>query len=242
MGDGPIASRLRPPPHAPPTGPRHRGDPPPPGRRGAAPVARRPGRDGRPGRRAPLLGVRLGRRARHRPLPARAPRGRRRPAGRRLRRPAPACARSRPCGPARRRRPASTSIAFAVAAIDLNARANGVRVTVRSTRRPRRGAAGRRTSSSPATAGTRRASPSRVLPWLRRAAATAASTSSSATPAVATCRPTISSSSPRYEVRTTTELEDLDHKEGRVYRSAAAEITASAGPKMPRSHDVARGR
>ena len=57
----------------------------------------------------------------------------------------------------------------------------------------------------------------RVLPWLAARPRPPGSTSWSATRAGATCRPTTLEELATYEVRTTTELEDLDRKEGRVY-------------------------
>ena len=93
-------------------------------------LACRPGRDARSGRGPPLLGVRVGGRARDRPIPARAPRGGREPAclrpGLGLR---PLRDRGDACGRGGDVTGADID-AFAAAAIDLNARANGRRVTV----------------------------------------------------------------------------------------------------------------
>ena len=136
---------LRPPPHAPAAGPRARGDPPQPGGRGIAAVARRPGRDERSGRRPPVLGVRVGGRARDRAVSAR-PSGRR--GGRDASstwRPVPGCARSRRCD---RAAPSSASPGRTSTGsrehrprIGRNARANrdgGCTVAWRDRSRPRR--------------------------------------------------------------------------------------------------------
>ena len=76
----PCAQGVRRPPHPAASRARPRGDPPPSGQRRPAALARRPARDRRSGRRAPVLGIRVGRWARDRAVPARSPGGRGGPA------------------------------------------------------------------------------------------------------------------------------------------------------------------
>ena len=215
--DGRLDPRLRPAPHAPPPVPGleelrlHLAD------EALADLARGAARDRRPGRADDLLGVRLGgglaigRYLREHPEVV---------AGKRVFDLASGsgCARSPRCAraPSPLRPPTSTPSrcprsASTRAPTTAASRRSGA--TCSTTTRPTP------TSSSPATAGTRRRSPSACCRGscgrTRRG-----STSSSATRAAATCRPTTSMELAAYDVRTTTELEDLERKQGRVYRLA----------------------
>jgi predicted nicotinamide N-methyase len=129
----------------------------------------------------------------------------------------PGCARSRRCQAGRTHATAADIDPFAVAAIPLNARANGTRVSRRPSRRARRGSArgGRRPARGDCWYETELAE--RATAWLRRvqgrwdrgpprrpgpAAISRSSRSSSSR--VTTCGPR-------------TVLEDLEHKQGYVF-------------------------
>ena len=182
----------------------------------AAAVACRPGRDARPRRRPAVLGLRLGRRSRDRPLPARSPRGRGRTRVFDLASGSGLCAiaaarRRRDDGDRRRHRPVRGRGDRAV-----NARANGRRVSVVASGRPGRRAARRRRRSWPATAGTRptrRAGPAVAAPGTRSRDRRPGRRPRSPLPADRTSCVELAA----YDVRTTTELEDLERKEAWVY-------------------------
>ena len=161
---------VRRPSHAAPAGPGGALDPPPPGRRRGPGLAGDRGGDGRRRRADPVLGVRLGRRARAGPLPRRSARTRSAGGASSTSRPAAGSSRSRRPGPARRASLAADIDPFAEAAVAPQ------RPGERRPRRVRRRATcwtrRRRTSTScsPPTPGTRARSPSGCCRGSRAAA------------------------------------------------------------------------